>query len=252
MMPESTLSTFALRMGIRMRHIYFAPDTSVAAVGEDLQIYLQSKSGPQDAKPFMTSVIYLDKSESDLRINLSKTTLYEINRAQKKDGLRIDFLESPTDLEIREFIGFFNVFAKFKGLAQANAGKLVALRDVRALLVGKSSNETAPMAMHAYICDGHRARLLYSASNPSLRSSDQRNLLGRANKLLHWKCIIHFQHAGLKEYDLGGISTLPELESNNAFKKSFGGTEITEFNALVGISNKGKFIAFVLRTLLGR
>jgi lipid II:glycine glycyltransferase (peptidoglycan interpeptide bridge formation enzyme) len=252
MMLESTLSTFAWHLGMRMRHIYFAPDTSVAAIREDLQIYLQSKSEPQDAKLFMTSVIYLDKSESDLNKNLSKTTLYEINRAQKKDGLRIDFLESPTDLEIKEFIGFFNVFAKFKGLAQANAGKLVALKDVRALLIGKSSNETTPMAMHAYICDGHRARLLYSASNPSLRRSDQRNLLGRANKLLHWKCIIHFQHAGFKEYDPGGISALPELESSNAFKKSFGGTEITEFNALVCISNKGKFIAFLLRTFLGR
>jgi lipid II:glycine glycyltransferase (peptidoglycan interpeptide bridge formation enzyme) len=252
MMSESTLSTFALRMGIRLRHIYFATDTSVGAVWEDLQIYLQSKSAPQDAKPFMTSVIDLGKSESDLRINLSKTTLYEINRAQKRDGLKIDFLESPTDLEIKEFIGFFNVFAKFKGLAQANAGKLVALKDARALQIGKASNETTPMVMHAYICDGHRARLLYSASNPSLKSSDQRNLLGRANKLLHWNCIIHFKHAGFKEYDLGGISALPELESNNAFKRSFGGTEITEFNTLVGISNKGKFIAFLLRTFLGR
>lgn len=239
-------------MGFTLRNIYFAPDFLVASEGEDLQIYLQTRSTCPHAKLFNTSIIDLKKPQDELRSKISKTYLYEINRARKSDNVINDFFILPDQQQVEEFIEFFNRFARSKKLTLANEAKLHALSKSRALLITKASSNSTVMAMHAYICDSRRARMLHSASNPILRSTEQRSRLGRVNKLMHWECILHLKNAGFHEYDLGGISDTEKLQSNSAFKRSFGGNDVTEFNAVVGVSHLGKFLAWILRKLFNR
>src|ERR1019366_1672486 len=105
----------------------------------------------------------------------------------------------------------------------SNKQKLKELAKNSALVLSASSveqKEEAWLSTHAYICDGQRARLLYSASNVSLLSKDDRQLVGRANRYMHWHMMMHFKGNGFHEYDFGGISKLSELKHIDEFKEA--------------------------------
>jgi lipid II:glycine glycyltransferase (peptidoglycan interpeptide bridge formation enzyme) len=93
--------------------------------------------------------------------------------------------------------------------------------------------------MHAYVVDSEleRVRLLYSASHfRTSANSEERNAIGRANRLLHWHEIETLGRAGYTTYDLGGIpinDTDPEKNAIARFKSEFGGTHLIEFNGIV-------------------
>ena len=95
-----------------------------------------------------------------------------------------------------------------------------------------------PVVMHSYIIDREdkRVRLLHSASDfRSLSTSQERAIIGRANRFLHYSDIIYFKNNGFFIYDFGGIS----LDKNDAeqlkiseFKRGFGGVLVEESNFL--------------------
>jgi lipid II:glycine glycyltransferase (peptidoglycan interpeptide bridge formation enzyme) len=146
------------------------------------------------------------------------------------------------------FCSFFDAFASVKGIGLANRRKLELLAQAESLVLSFSIvTEKADQwySAHAYICDGTRARLLYSAGNVTLEDSEERKVQGRANKLLHWNMIEHFKAQHFAEYDLGGISKSEVLRAVDDFKLGFGGREVVEYNCLVGITLVGKVTALV-------
>ena len=74
-----------------------------------------------------------------------------------------------------------------------------------------------------------------------------RNLIGRANRLLHWNEIIFFKNASCKVYDFGGLSNSADtkLVHIDEFKKGFGGKIVVEYNQKIGISILGKLVLFI-------
>ena len=85
------------------------------------------------------------------------------------------------------------------------------------------------VVMHSYIVDreASRARLLHSASLfRNVDDSKERNAIGRANRLLHFKAMMLFAEQGFDCYDFGGYAMDTEdrdLVSINRFKDEFGG-----------------------------
>jgi hypothetical protein len=96
--------------------------------------------------------------------------------------------------------------------------------------------------------DGH-ARLLQSVSPFRNHASfSDRNVMGRANRWLHWRDMCVLKEQGVVTYDLGGwYSGHSDREKLriNAFKEEFGGTPTVEFSWVVGISLVGRLVVWL-------
>jgi hypothetical protein len=239
---------------LKVRDLYFAA-SAPAPAGEDIQSLVQAASGPRGAQPFYTSVVDLRLDETALMARMRTNFAYEIRRAGQRDGLSCPVWNTPDDACIGRFCAFYAGFATARQLRAANAHKLALLARTGSLAIAAVFATGAPevwLAAHVYLCDGRRARLLYSAGNVAQAQAAQRQLVGRANKLLHWEAMRHFRAAGYAEYDLGGISKSEQLAAIDDFKNGFGGAEAVEYNALVGVTLLGKLAVagFALATRL--
>ena len=104
-------------------------------------------------------------------------------------------------------------------------------------------------AQHIYVCDEKNARLLYSVSNFRTEGLD-RNLIGRANKYLHWNDIQYLRNLDYQILDWGGISSMTNPNGVDKFKKEFGGSEAQYSNTIIGKSFIGK-LAVLARKIKG-
>ncbi|TFW16752.1 GNAT family N-acetyltransferase [Massilia arenosa] len=231
--------------GLSLCELYFADQRHVEATA-DVVLYLQSaqRTSPR-AVEFRTCVVDLGFDRDDLLSRMRKQVAYEIRRADQRDSASFVIEDQPNGAAIDTFLAFYNEFAFAKRIRPGNSLKLKALAAAGGLrLVAASHSEHGLMAAHAYICDGTRARLLYSAAR---RDEQIRQLTGRINKLLHWRMINHFKSSGFKVYDFGGISGSRELQSIDEFKLSFGAVVMTEFNDMCATSVRGRMALGLLR-----
>jgi len=180
------------------------------------------------AKTFHTLHINLLASPTELLAGMKKNTVYEIKRAEAKDAVH-----SGDTSDLQAFLTFFNVFAPTKSLSPLNLKNLLSMQDnLRLRQVFGTSEAGVPLvlAMHAYLADPDtsRVRLLYSAI--SVQTED-RALLGRANRYLHWSDLLAFKAEGFKLCDLGGLAmdeSDPVTQGIDQFKLSFGGQVVQE------------------------
>lgn len=213
-------------------HTWFA-DAPDPADARGFAIYYQAKSTTPVRgfvrEPKFTKFISLRGTEDEIFDLMGKNTKHKIKRAISEGGLRFSTIEDPA--EVREL---YNEFARGKGRPPLDE------RTFRAywpkMLATKMSVDHAPLVMHAFLVDPslQRANHLYSAS--LFRSTDdgeRRNLIGRANRALHYLNMLNFKDRGLTNYDLGGYAKGtqdPELVEVNEFKDSLGGELVEESN----------------------
>lgn len=177
--------------------------------------------------PFQTIHIDLLKGDEDIFADFSKNTQYEIRRAVR-DG--IEFSEST---DVRRFVDFYNKFAKSKNRGIIGENDIEIFKENIIFTMASHGGNT--LVMHSYLIDGgKRARLLHSASDfRSFLTSQERAIVGRANRFLHYKDIIYFKKKNFTVYDLGGISideNDDDLKKISAFKIGFGGLIVQESN----------------------
>lgn len=132
-------------------------------------------------------------------------------------------IEKITDKAI--FINFYNDFAKSKQLNQISNQSLNF--NPVPIIRGVKNDQNQFLAIHVYVVDEKNtiARLLYSATNSEL-FEENKALIGRANRLLHFNDILFFKNEGFERYDLGGYAhntTDNSLKGINKFKAGFGG-----------------------------
>jgi hypothetical protein len=180
-------------------------------------------------KSFYTKIIDLTASEEDIAGKFDKSTIYKIRRSEK-EGVTTD-IES----DINQFVIFYNLFANTKQLS--NLGhNFYNYRSV--LFITKAVYNEQDIVMHAYITDKNlkRVRLFHSASLfREMNNAESKAIVGRANRLLHFKDMCLFKKEGYEIYDLGGYAegTSDEaLLGINKFKDSFGGKLIQESDYL--------------------
>lgn len=188
---------------------------------------LDTKNHPLFIKTqFHTIHIDLTQDDKDIQSSFTKNTQYEIRRAER------DGVYCRKDIDTDSFIDFFNSFAKSKNRPQIKISDIDIFKE-KLLITGAFHSET-PLVMHCYLLDpdGSRVRLLHSASEfRNLITSEQRNLVGRANRLLHYYDMRTAKDMSIKIYDLGGYSISDideEKQKINEFKKSFGGSIVEE------------------------
>jgi lipid II:glycine glycyltransferase (peptidoglycan interpeptide bridge formation enzyme) len=167
-----------------------------------------------------TIEVDLSIDEDQILNGMDKGTKYEVRRCLK-ENLVIENIN-----EISTFIEFYNHFAKIKNLNLISKDNLNFSPDL--ILRGIKNIENQFLSIHVYVVNesGAIARLLYSATNIEL-FDDNKALIGRANRLLHYDDMLYFKSNGYKRYDLGGYAHNTEdklLKGINKFKKGFGGS----------------------------
>lgn len=205
------------------------------------------------SKPFYTLFIDLAQDEESIFSTFDKNTKYEINRAKNKDNITTAVFDSQKQRKI--FYDFYDEFAKTKNLNSLGTREAGLLIDNGMFVIRTASLNNEALVFHTYITANGRARLAHSAS--LFRESEEgayRNLVGRANRLLHWEDMLYFKKMGYLIYDLGGINpdmANEETKAINRFKECFGGKQVIEYNSIIPSSLKG-FLYLVYRKLCGK
>lgn len=192
--------------------------------------------------PFLSLVADLTVDEGDIARSFDETCRYQIRRAETKDSLRIESLRDPAS-RLEEFGAFFNAFAVQKSLAPADPHWLRAACHARQLALTCASGAGEALVWHAYVLTDTTATLLHSGSRFRERDAAYRSLVGRANRLLHWKDMLWFRGLGMARYDWGGLfedEATPERAGINRFKKSFGGQVVRSFDCAVPLTLRGR------------
>lgn len=177
-----------------------------------------------------TKILNIKKTPEELLNQCGKNTQYKIKRAER-EGVRFEI-----ETNIDAFIDFYNSFVKSKNttevLPMLKKDNIYCLKNN--LTITKAVFENEILVMHSYITDkeSKRVRLLNTAS--LFRYEDdtlKRNLIGRANRFLHYRDMLYFKDQGIEIYDMGGYApdtNDSDLKKLNEFKDGFGGELIEE------------------------
>jgi hypothetical protein len=224
---------------IRYGLTYF--DTYYAKPAVDIIREWQYRQKRMFSQEFYTLHINLDESEDVLFNRFEKNTKYEINRAAQKDGIRAETLAATMEKTL--FYDFYNKFAETKNLSPVNGVETDLLIENDMFTIRAVSTNGERLVYHTYITANGRARLFHSASLfRNTEDGASRNLIGRANRFLHWDDMRYFKSKGYTTYDMGGISvdtSNSEAQAINKFKGSFGGAVVMEYKSYVPVSIKG-------------
>lgn len=193
-----------------------------------------------------TLLTNLHQTEDELKNNIkSKNFKYEIRRTEK-DNLNFLFYDSKmlsSSLELlQKFCQCYQEMYNEKDMQNELEMQMLnsyILADAMYLTVAIYENE--PIVFHSYVDCGTSVRLWHSCSN--FRSEREiANLIGRANKRLHWEDWLYFKNREYSIYDWGGVFDYNSENGIDQFKQSFGGTPHDYYNGKVGVSLLGKIV----------
>jgi hypothetical protein len=175
--------------------------------------------------PFRTMIVDLSQSEDQIFGRMSKSVQYKVRRA-KREGVACRF-----DEDVGRFLAFYREV--FAAAGRAVVSDRVMAGAAPACAFASASHDGRLVAMHCYLLDEdrRRVRMWHSASRYVVEEgSELRNLIGRANRLLHFESMLHFKQRFLT-YDFGGYASDgndTKKANINAFKDGFGGDMVAE------------------------
>lgn len=187
---------------------------------------------------FPTLINDLSETEDEIKQHFSKSCKYKINRAAREDvDMKVYDSDEITEEQIDRFIAFFEKFWETKDSQLENKEKLKEelfdYKDKQALLLGIAYVKGTEAVYHVYVGDGYQVRLLHSASlyrQQGEEESNVKNLIGMANRALHFEEMKSFKQKGYQIYDWGGAGKTEEVLAITEFKESFGGREVMYHN----------------------
>lgn len=189
----------------------------------------------------LTLVNELTADPDKLLASFVRNCRQNIARADRRDELWMELTMRP-GTQLRDFCSFYDEFAKQKRLRPADSKWLQAAADADRLALATVWRGPEPLVRHAYVTGGATIHLHSSASLFRNQDFDHRALTARANRWLHWRCMLYFSERGATHYDWGGFfedESTPERVGINRFKKEFSGTLERRFDCLVACTARG-------------
>lgn len=229
--------TDRVKHGIHFYKVWFAKEPLKKS---GIVAYYQAEFEPVlgKANKYITITNDLMESEEDIKSHFSKSCKYKVNRAAREDvKVVIKNSSEITDQDIDEFLTFFREFWESKDCSFDDGDSVRRdLMDYR-----KGNNLTLAYTYvcgekaiyHTHVHDESTARLLHSASLYRLQSDlegTNKNLIGMANRYMHYVEMCHFKELGKSVYDWGGAGRGEDVINITEFKESFGGTVKTDYN----------------------
>ena len=195
-----------------------------------------------------TLITDLNMSEEMLLQCCRKNYRYEIRKA-KKEKIEIIFYTKQllTDSILQDLKQVYYNFCDACGNQELkdiyDEEQLKDINSANGLVVTKAVYEKGNV-YHVYVCDEQNVMLMYSASdfrNPEV----DRNLAGRANKLLHYEDMLYFKKIGKVSYDWGNISSVEKPNGIDTFKMGFGGENKEIYNIMIPQTIWGKLLVTI-------
>lgn len=188
-----------------------------------------------------------------LAADFDQTCRRQIRICERQD--RLQYLVFPDAAEgLEEFVAFYDVFARQKGLWLADRHWLTRAAAAHQLILSCASREGERLVWHAHLRARDTAQLAYSASWFRSTSGADRAALARANRWLHWRDMLGLRDAGVLRYDWGGMfadESTPERAGINRFKRTFGGLPVLAYECRVPATLRGR-VWLTLRALRSR
>ncbi len=185
---------------------------------------------------FQTLLSDLTEDAEMILSHFTKNCRYEVRRAPREQ-VECEYLLGTqiTEEDIAEFVDFFEAFWESKGVHYTEKEKCRALMkqyaQAGAFAITKATVKGKTLVYHTYIVEEERTRLYQSASQFRVDETISSNVVGYANRYLHYQDMLWFKGLGKKQYDWGGAGTGEDVESITRFKESFGGEPVTYYNA---------------------
>ncbi len=207
------------------------------ALAQDGVIRYEESLKPMGARPeeFLTLVSDLREDEETILSHYTKNCRYEVRRAPR-EGVVCSYRcgREITEQDTITFTDFFEQFWASKGVSYREKGKCRAMirqyAAAGAFAITTASIGDQILVYHTYIVGGKWVRLYQSASQFRAGGSVTTNVIGFANRYLHYQDMLFFKGLGKERYDWGGAGTGEDVESITRFKESFGGERATYYN----------------------
>lgn len=228
------------KSSVRIAEVHF--DATGAPQDADVVRYQWQFRPVPGTHSFVSHTVCLDLTQEPetLLKRMRKQTRYEIRRAEK-ENLSIDIDDRPSSEKLRQYYTYFDAFATKKGIPVANRARLESMRLSGQLVLSRALDETGQtLVWQSALRTPTRLRSLTAAS---IRHTGDGNLVGRANRYLHWREINRFRELGIETYDLGGwyVGDADEEKlSINLFKEGFAGEVRELHNTYDGRTWKGR------------
>ena len=233
------------RRGITIGEAYFVDEAPADVERVDLLRVVGAFSpAGEGSRQLHTLVVDLSPDEDAIFEQMSKDTRSKIRRAMQKDPLQVGAATEPAAAEVDAFADFYDRFAAAQSVSGAFRPRLHALAERGNLVLTTVSDEDGQaLVRHAYVAARGRGFMLYSGSVlDQSGDSGARNLIGRANRYLHWHDIRLFKERGFDLYDFGGLDVderTPKTAGIARFKRGFGGRVLPVWSLTKARSLKG-------------
>lgn len=206
-------------------------------------IFKNFSKAPKNLQPQNTQIINLEQDEDRILGSMKQKCRYNIGLAGRK-GVRVRKIESVSNDDLEIFYELYKKTFERKSLKYKEKHvfeKFVEkCSDISSLYFAEY--EGVAVAAAFVITFGNRATYYYGASD-----YEYKDLMG--SYLMHWEIMKDLKLAGLKEYDLYGISPSRNPDHQwskiSRFKKGFGGFEQNFVGALDLVYDKVNYKKFI-------
>ncbi|HEY8397044.1 MAG TPA: hypothetical protein VIK80_03825 [Flavihumibacter sp.] len=193
------------------------------------KFFIQSYNHVRD--PFRSPFL-IKEANNTVELDLTQTPekIYEGFNSTVRNSVRKAATEGVHcyfDNDIAKFVAFYNEFAVQKGLSTETEENIAGFGDAFRISYAELNGEI--LAVHTYVYDAEQkiVRQMHSASKRFDENFD-RNMIGRANRLLHYRDMLTFKEEGIETYDFGGyeiVNSNQVIDSLLQFKLGFGGVK---------------------------
>ena len=197
---------------------------------------------------FYSLQIDISRGLDEIFHDFSRTTRAEIKKSIEGDALQFEFIDNPSVNQLKEFIDFYDEFARGKGMEILRRKQVEAYRRSGRFSLNRVFNSDRTLTWHSTLRYAEHVGLVHSASHFRAGDTELRKLISRANRRLHWEEFQHFRTSGCRVFDLGGWyagSTDVQKLMINRFKESLGGMKVLEFTVTENRSLLAKSLAAI-------
>ena len=211
-------------------------------------ILYRNRSRPVDGarwRYFYNRLIDLSKGADELLAEMDPKTVAKIKAAETEHNIQCDWcvLTQGNQLEEIELMWNQSVEAQRRwGLLNRSwLGEMISARVLELAAARGPSGEL--LVYDVFFRAKHRVQQLMSVSPPRASLSPaERARTNRASSFLLWRTWLRLKEQGVRHFDFGGWypgSDDIQLLGANAFKKSFGGEVVREFECQKIVTLKG-------------
>ena len=196
-------------------------------------------------RDFYNRLINLSKSKDELLADMEPKTVAKIKAAEKDDKIQCEWGMLTQGSQLEEIAQMWNQSVEAqRRWGMLNRAWLWEMISARALEVAAARDMSGELLIYAvFFRDRHRVQQLMSVSPPRAGLSPSgRARTNRASSFLLWRTLLRLKDQHIRYFDFGGWypgSEDIQLLGANAFKKSFGGEVVREFECQQIVTLKG-------------